>query len=366
MKSCVWNIEIQGMPHAYKAMERIEAWFEHEVIDRAPIRFSMHNAQYDISEALDLTRWKNLKDRWFDAEYQVDKFIKSIEGQTFPAETFPVFWPNLGPEIYAAFFGVELEYGEITSWAKPAIADINDEVQNETLQFSTDNPYYKKIQELTDLALEKNQKQYIVGETCWCPGIDCIAAWRDPQALCMDLIMSPEEIKKFLARCTNPFQKLFDDYSDKMKTFGQPYVGWMAIPSVKTCHISQTDFANMISPDFFKEFCLPYLKQEISNTEHNIFHMDGKGVANHIDYLLELDDLHAIQWAQGVGDDAPIMQWVPLIRKIQQAGKSVVVDLLPEELDDFMEAVRPEGIFLCISADQKDYQDIIRHIEKWR
>lgn len=86
-----WDFEIKGMPHLHKAIERVEAWFEQEVIDRPPIRFSKHNVQYEKTNTLNENRWDTLKDRWFDAEYQVDAFIKSIEGQTFPAETFPVF-----------------------------------------------------------------------------------------------------------------------------------------------------------------------------------------------------------------------------------------------------------------------------------
>ena len=32
-------------------------------------------------------------------------FLKSIEGRRFHGETFPVFFPNLGPDVYAAFYG---------------------------------------------------------------------------------------------------------------------------------------------------------------------------------------------------------------------------------------------------------------------
>lgn len=353
------------MPHLHEAVQRVEAWFEQEVIDRPPIRFSKHNVQYEKSNNLNKNRWDTLKDRWFDAEYHVDAFIKSIESQTFPAETFPVFWPNLGPDIYAAFFGAELEFGEITSWSIPKIVNLTSEIEEETLTFTAGNPYFRKIQELTDLAFQKCDGRYFVGETCWCPGIDCVAAWRGSQQLCMDLLMSPEQIKKLLNRSMVPFMSLFEEYSRKVQAQKLPFTGWMEIPSSVSCHISQTDFANMISPTQFEEFCLPYLKQELEGVERNIFHMDGKGVANHIDYLLELDDLDVIQWAQGVGDDTPIMQWVPLIRKIQQAGKSVVVDLLPKELDDFMKAVPREGVFLCISAEQKDHQGIINRVKKW-
>jgi hypothetical protein len=100
---------------------------------------------------------------------------------------------------------------------------------------------------------------------------------------------------------------------------------------------------------------------------HNIFHVDGKGVARHIDLILELPNLQAIQWVQGVGDDLPIMQWVPFIRRVQAAGKSVVVDLTRAELEPFIEAVRPEGILLCLASDDEaDERAVLQRLLKWK
>ncbi len=60
------------------------------------------------------------------------------------------------------------------------------------------------------------------------------------------------------------------------------------------------------------------------------------------------------------------MQWVPFIKKIQAAGKSVIVDLKPSELDGFMKEVDPKGIFLWIAAEQKFQPDILLKVEKWK
>jgi hypothetical protein len=49
-------------------------------------------------------------------EYHVDSFEASLEDWTFHGETFPVFWPNLAPNVYSAFYGGRLEFAEITSW----------------------------------------------------------------------------------------------------------------------------------------------------------------------------------------------------------------------------------------------------------
>jgi hypothetical protein len=85
----------------------------------------------------------------------------------------------------------------------------------------------------------------------------------------------------------------------------------------------------------------------------------------HLDHILNISGIQAIQWAQGVGNDLPIGQWLPLIRKIQAAGKGVVVDLQLSELEPFIAAMKPSGLYLCIAADEKDQPSILKRLEKW-
>jgi len=93
------TVELSTKPDFARCLERIETWFHQAVIDRPPIRFYKHNAQFDAGEPLDRTRWSSLEQRWFDTDCQLDSFEQSIAGKTFHAETFPVFTPNLGPSV---------------------------------------------------------------------------------------------------------------------------------------------------------------------------------------------------------------------------------------------------------------------------
>jgi hypothetical protein len=86
---------------------------------------------------------------------------------------------------------------------------------------------------------------------------------------------------------------------------------------------------------------------------HNIFHLDGKGMIRHLDRILAVPEIQAIQWVQGVGNDLPIMQWLPLIKRMRAAGKSVVVDLQLAELEPFIAEMPPQGLYLCLAAPQK-------------
>ena len=95
--------------------------------------------------------------------------------------------------------------------------------------------------------------------------------------------------------------------------------------------------------------------------------MDGKGVARHLDAILSVPEVHAIQWVQGVGDDYPIMQWVPFIKDLQTRNIPIIVDLSKEDLDDFTSVMDPKGLFLWIATDSEEEElELLKHIEKWK
>ncbi len=354
-------VQLKHKPDFDRCMERINAWYACEIVDRAPVRFSAHNVEYSENHGLD-QKHKSYREQWFDTEYQVETFIRSLEGRKFIAETFPVFWPNLGPELYSAFYGGDMEYKAVTSYYLPIIRDWSE---MDKISLNTRNPFWQKLEEMTDYALERCEDKYLVGYTDLHPGLDCAAAWRDPQQFCMDLLLYPEESKKLLDLATRDFVGIYDFWDKKLKDHGHLSVTWMGIPSFGKMHIPGADFSALISPEHYEEFGFPLLQKEVRNMTHNIFHMDGKGVAKNLDLFLQVPEINAIQWVQGVGDDEPIMQWIPLIRKIQAAGKGLVIDLQADELEPFMDALRPEGIFLCISADETIQPEILKKIEKW-
>jgi hypothetical protein len=355
-------MDLQGKPDFEECIERIEAWFNHEELDRPPVRFSEHNAEFSGSHELAGRTWPNLKARWFDAEFQVDFFLESIRGRRFYGETFPVFWPNLGPNVYAAFHGGELDYGEVTSWIRHCLHDWDD-LQH--LIFSRDNEYFRGIEELTRVALEKCPGRFLVGYTDLHGSLDCVADWRDPQQLCLDLTDSPDRVHAALQVANDSFLPVFDHYDELLKSHGLPSVTWMGIPTRGKMHIPSCDFSALISTADFCEFYLPTLEKEVQHTTHNIFHVDGTGVLRHINQILALPQIQAIQWVQGVGDDLPIMQWLPVIKRIQAAGKGVVVDLQLSELEPFIAAMEPRGLYLCIAAEESLQPDILKRVAKW-
>jgi len=360
-----WTLEIEGMPQFDMAMKRVYAWFENEIIDRPPIRFQAHNAflASATEDIADLSK-EGKQAWWFDVETQVDLFIQSIEGHRFYGETFPVFFPNLGPDVYAAFYGAELQFGEITSWSIPCVCEWED-VEN--LKFDWDNSYFKKIEELTQHALDRCKGKALVGYTDLHPGLDCVAAWRDPQQLCFDMIEAPEKVEQLAELAIADFETIYDHFDNMLKEAGQLSVSWMGIPSFGRMHIPSCDFSSLISPKFFQRFGLPLLQREVKSMTHNVFHVDGRGVSKNIDTILTVPEVHAIQWVQGMGDDYPIMQWVPFIKDLQARDIPIVVDLSKEDLDDFIAVMDPKGLFLWVATENEEEEiELLKRVETWK
>jgi hypothetical protein len=355
------TIDLETKPDCAEALQRVEAWYHQAIIDRPPVRFTRHNAEYEVLDDADLSRWPHLKARWFDEEYQIERFLRQLHRQRYLGETFPIFWPNLGPNVFAACYGAPLEFGEVTSWAEPILNSYDQPVA-----INWQSEYLVKLESLTHKALQICDSQFIVGYTDLHPGMDWLAALRGSEQLCMDFYDYPDEIKALQQQVTTDFLSVFAHFDVLLKRSHQPSVSWMGIPFLGRMHIPSCDFATLISPAIFQEFAWPALQDEVVAMTHNIFHLDGKGVARHLDAILELPNVNAIQWVQGVGLDQPILQWIPLIQKIQAAGKSVVVDMAVAELEPFIDAVEPEGILLCLpSESEAEELAILARVARW-
>ena len=358
-----WDVELENMPQFSKSMERIYAWLEGQVVDRAPIRFSQHNADYNVKEYS--KTWPTLEDRWMDAEYAVNDYVSRLGDKPLLAETFPVYFPNLGPNWYAGCFGAPIDWEETTAWARPVVKDYDADMPR--LSFDRDSVLFRKMVELTDYALSICKGKFMVGYTDIHPGLDCAMALRGIQELLCDFIDQPEQALKLAEKCEEPLFEVYDFFDAKLKAHGLPSATWMTVPSFGKLYIESADFSAMMSPADFDRYAYPALEEQCRYFTHNIFHMDGKDVAKHTDRILSLPNLHAVQWVQGVGLDEPIMQWVPYLKKILEAGKSIIIDLKVSELEAFIgEFDKPDGIMLCVPSDDTEEQEaVIKRVEKW-
>ena len=95
-----WDIELESKPDFNQAMKRIYAWYEQAIIDRPPVRFTGHNAEFEEADGVWKPQWGDLKHKWFDEEYQLEKFMTQVRGKRYqdgPSRCFCPTWDRRSP-----------------------------------------------------------------------------------------------------------------------------------------------------------------------------------------------------------------------------------------------------------------------------
>ena len=354
---------IDHVPDWEMRLARQDAFWQCEIIDRPVVLMTLAKPNPDYPFPAEKS-WASLRERWMDAQYVAEGALASAMNAEYLGDALPIACPNLGPEVFSAFFGTEMEYGESTSWSIPNLLDWADV---DALRFSEDNVYWRKLLEITDACLAVGAGKFYTGVTDLHPGADAVTAFRDPERLNIDMIEHVDEVKALLRRVTDAYFHVYDFYYDKLKAAGQAITAWPGISSTRKWYVPSNDFSCMISKRMFDDVFLPGIAEECRHMEANIYHLDGPGALQHLDSLLSIPELNAIQWVIGAGNGR-CSDWLDLYRKCQAAGKGLQLYLGLDELDLFMEELRPEGLWISVggvkSREQAD--EVLKRVAGWR
>jgi hypothetical protein len=350
-------------PDFEKTMQRMDAFWERSVLDRPVTQFYLEKPR-DQHLPLPVSGHASTGERWLDVDYQAELTLAQLSNRLFLGDSLPVAFPNLGPEILAAFYGCPLHFGDYgTSWTEPILKDWSGAGQ---LSLDWNNPYFAALVKLTDAMLELGKDKFIVGLSDFHPGGDLLAALRNPQDLAMDLIENPEQVKALLARLEPDYFQVYDFWYEKLRAAGQPITSWLELASASKYYIPSNDFSAMISTKMYREFFLPGIMAECKFLDRSIYHLDGPGALRHLDTILDIPELDAVQWVPGAGREV-FSKWIQVYQKIQAAGKSLIVYCEVNDLELVMETLSPRGLALAISGvpDLETGENLLAGLEMW-
>jgi hypothetical protein len=125
----------------------------------------------------------------------------------------------------------------------------------------------------------------------------------------------------------------------------------------------QSDMSVMISPSMFEEFIMPELQAQSRWMDRSTYHFDGIDQLKHLDLLLSLERLDMIQWTNVAGQPSPL-KFIDVFRRIQAAGKCLLLSLDPKDIQFVMEQLSSKGLYLLTSASsQEEAESIISMVE---
>lgn len=350
-------------PDFEESYPRYKAFFHGETLDRPLVSVKV---PVETPVVIGQKNYTNHRERWLDVEYRAECDAKRISNYEYHYDAMPVVFPNLGPEIFSAWCGCPYHFGETTTWSEPVVKSWQDDFDKCAL--NKEHPLYKALEKYTDCLLALGKGNFIVGLTDFHPGGDHLAALRDPANLCMDLLDDPEGVKRALSKSYDEYFHVYDVFFHKLKQAGMPISSWLQGISKEKYYIPSCDFSYLIGNEQFEEFFLPGIVRECNHYDHTIYHLDGIAALRHLDSILQIKKLGAVQWVCGAGHEG-YAKWIDVYRRIQAKGKGVFLNIHLSELDLVFDTLRPDGIWFNHIGGIKNKQmldNVVKRICQWK
>jgi hypothetical protein len=352
-----------------EARQRLLAWWELEAIDRPCLQIFAVRDGKDLPVLAKMVNWwpgpgdekdfetgeeLDIETRWLRADHIVRTKAQYMDKIYWAGEAFPFYFTNQGPVSIPAYLGAKWEFDERTGWGRAVIDDWED--FNYIEDMDENNPYWKATMDITRLAVEAFKGKGLVSMSDLGSGGDELVTLRGNDRMLTDLIDCPKIVKEKLEWVKGFLEKYYDVLFDIIYPELDSTVTWLGSYYEGRTVTLQCDFSCMISEKMFQEFFLPIVQYQASKFDRVCYHLDGPGAIRHLDALLAVPEIHAIQWVPGAGAP-PMAEWIDLLKRIQDGGKAVHASCKPEEVEPITRALKPEGLCIGTYALNKEHAD---------
>lgn len=279
----------------------------------------------------------------YSPEELIDRLDYELEQQEFLGDAFPyINFDCFGPGVLAAFCGAKLDNSSGGVWFFPP--EGAEDIETLHIRYDPDNVWAKRLKEIYRAGNQRWQGQVLMGMTDLGGVLDVVASFRGTDTLLLDLYDAPEEVERLCREAQQAWFAAYEDLNAVLQPVNAGYSDWSGLYSSVPSYILQSDFTYMIGADMFEQFALPDLADSCRRLDNTIYHLDGQGELKHLDYLLNIPQLNAVQWVWGDGSPSG-RHWVELYRKIAAAGKGIYLIGGDEEDFDTVLSQVPEGRF---------------------
>ena len=347
-------------------LKRISEWWEGKNEERACVAFSLQRKEVS-SDGIINTYWSSPEVEP-DFEVVVEEMIQRTKsfkyfGEAIP--TLPHLWGERGtPMTLAAYLGGRVRFGPDTVW----IESIIEEWDRFQIRLDEENKWFRRSLKFFEIAIGKSKGEYLPQLPDFGDFLTIFSLLRGVERLLLDLTEHKEEIlegrERFLQLWVMYHERFWRLYSSKF-----PGDLWWLVWAPGKTYACQCDFSTMISPSMFQEFVVPEIESLGKYLDYIIWHLDGPEEIKHLDILLELPQIRAVQWVPGAGKPPSASpKWLPILKRIKQKGKRLWVTANNEkEVETLIRELSPEGLFISggfTGEGEEEAEDFLRWVGK--
>lgn len=275
--------------------------------------------------------------------------------QFYPLDSLPIADTDMGPGSLATFLGSEPGFSRETVWFHPSIHGVENPEELPPFEFDPENKWWRLTRNLLSEIAENGRGRYIAGCPDLVENIDVLGSLRDNQQLMMDMIERPEWVSRKLQEINRVWFEAYSRIYDiiKLPDGSSAFSAFHLWGPGKTAKV-QCDASAMFSPDMFRQFVVPALTEQCEWLDYSMYHLDGTQCICHLDALLEIEALDAVEWTPQAGiEGGADPRWYEMYKKILAAGKSVqIINVDTDSIQRILDTLGPEGVYLSLRINR--------------
>lgn len=330
--------------------ERFKAWWAHEYFGRAAIAVTAPLKNPPPGDAPG--RPPTPEQRWTDLDYISAKSDWENERTFFGGEAFPDWaYGYPGHAGICTFLGAPVTLDWETGWSDPILT--GEEIDWRPLRLDEDQPRFRWQLDWLRRGAKDAKGKCIPGVGAFGGCGDTLAALRGTDRLLLDVMDRPDEVRAADQHLMDIWIECYRCFYDIIRGTAEGSTCWFSLWSPGKFYAAQNDFSYMISPQMFRNIFLPTIEKQTRFLDHSVYHVDGIGAFAHVDALLELPRLQAIQILPGAGKPSPL-HYMDVLKKVQAAGRNLHISIAPGEVRHALEELSARGLFIQTGCDDED------------
>ncbi len=245
-----------------------------------------------------------------------------------------------------AIVGCEIHAGaDEAMWAKPALGPNFEGM--ERIVPTDDNPWLRKLLELTQALVDANDGTYLVTHTLQRGPSDMLSALLGDARMGLAFYDEPERVGEVLARTAQALIKVARAQYALVPAFHGGWSCWAyGLWAPGSVIRFQSDSSSQLSPRMYKEHVLPHDRTIMQAFEYSILDLHSAGTLHLAPVLCEVDELNALSVTLDRYENAPsVAQLIPTFRKILEAKSLLVTgEMTNAELELLIASLPARGL----------------------
>ena len=297
-----------------EVIDRYNLWWDNQA-DDLTIGVGFYTPDVDWDK---LPNQKNIND--YTAEQFAKNIVKFNSNVVYEGDTLPYYNMDcFGPGVLSAYMGARVDNSTGDIWFR------TDGVDLDKLKWEVDyqNQYLTKLIDICDYVYDEVEDEIIIGMTDLGGIIDVLSTFREGENMFFDMMDEPDSVKDAIRQITNRWHEVYDYLNERVYSRLGVYSNWARVFSDVPNYSIQADAVAMLGPNHFDEFVYESLVEQCRRIPRTLYHLDGENAVIHLDKLLGIDDLNAIQWISSPQYSMYTDLAMDIYKRTLEAGKSV-------------------------------------------